>query len=269
MMAALDYPSLDDVALADLIAAGDPAARAEAWRRFSPVAVVIARRICRRIAHRMERCPGYDCDKAFVFALIELLDAFAGHDADGRRRARQALIVTWRWHRRRTASFADYAFGPAGEGLPGMLTNGLRAWNAARGLKVRLHPPTELGKRQPALYESMLASDRLDRAARLLGDRRPGTLLTWVEALFVDACESGLEDPIDVRRVARYLLGRDLRDDAVVQAVALIAEAVDDLLARQWPAWYDEYLSRPRQHTRIAVPLLPDGDLPGRHWRSE
>jgi hypothetical protein len=265
-MASLDYPSLDDAALAERVRLGDPAARAEVWRRFTPVAVLIARRICRRIAHRMDRCPGYECDKAFVFILLELLDNFAGRDADGRRRARQALLVTWLRQRRRTAGFAAFAFGPSGEGLPGMLTNGLRAWNAARGLRVRLHPPKGLREQEPALHQALLADARLGAAARLLGARRPRTLQTWVEALFVDACESGLEDPIDARRVARYLLGRDVAEDVVVGAVALLAEAVDELLARQWPSWYDEYLARPRQHTRIAVPLPSDDDGRGR-WR--
>jgi hypothetical protein len=265
-MDASDYPSLDDAALAERVRLGDPAARAEVWRRFTPVAVLIARKICRRIAHRMDQCPGYDCDKAFVFVLLELLDNFAGHDADDRRRARQALVVTWLRQRRRTAHFAAYAFGPTGEGLPGMLTNGLRAWNAARGLKVRLHTPKGLVEHEPALHEALLASERLGKAARLLGERQPRTLQTWVQALFVDACESGLEDPIDVRRVARYLLGREVSEDTLLRAVGLLAEAVDELLARQWPTWYDDYLSRPRQHTRIAIPLPPDGDGRGR-WR--
>ena len=52
----------------------------------------------------------------------------------------------------------------------------------------------------------------------------------------------------------RFLLGSDPSEEAV-RAVERLAPAVDHLLATRWPDWYDEHLSRPRQHTRRALPL--------------
>jgi hypothetical protein len=248
-MSELDYPSLDDAVLAELVAAGDPLARAEVWRRFTPVAVVIARRICARLAHRGQRCPGFTCDQAFTWIVLDLLARFAGHDRGPGRRRRTALVVTW-LRRRRGAGFAEYALGPSGEGLRGMATDGRRAWNRARGLRTRAYPGVGLRVGGPARYAALVAHGRLAEAAALLGLERPADLWRWVEALFVDACETGLEDPIDVHRVARHLFGRAPSDEASLRAVGLVAEAVDSLLALHWPDWYDEHLSRPRQHTR-------------------
>lgn len=268
-MSNANYRSLDDAALARLVAAGDQLARAEVRRRFTPVAILIARRICARVAHRGRRCPGFSCDRAFVWIFLELLDRFAGHDRGQGRRGRTALVVTWLRQQRRSRGFAEYAFGPSGEGLRGMVTDGRRAWNQARGLRARPHPCSDLQTGGPEVYQELVASGPLAEAAALLGMQRPAALWRWVEALFVDACETGLEEPIDVQRVARYLLGRDLTDEARARAVGLLAEAVDSLLALHWPAWYDEHLSRPRQHTRRATTLSPDGDrpLPSRRHR--
>ena len=250
---------LNDLDLARAVARGDPAARLEVRRRLTPVAIVLARRICSRIAHRGRRCPGLDCELAFLWVLLELLDQFAGHGADGGGRARRALIVAWLCGERRSDQFADYVLGPAGEGLRGMLTEGRRAWNRARGLRVRANPCRDLRRRGEGLYGALVAGGEMAAAAGLLGLERRDAIWDWLEALFVDACETGLEDSIDVARVARYLLGRDPTDEAV-QAVRQLARAVDDLVARHWPAWYDEYFSRPRQHTRRGVRLEVLGD---------
>jgi hypothetical protein len=266
-MSDLDHRSLDDAALARLVAAGDPAARAEVRRRFTPVAVLIARRICARVAHRGQRCPGYACDRAFVWVALDLLDRFAGREPAEGRRGRAALIVTWLRQRRRSRGFAEYAFGPSGEGLRGMVTDGRRAWNRARGLRARPHPCVDLRANGPARYAALVAGGPLADAAALLGVQRPAAIWRWVEALFVDACETGLEEPIDTRRVARHLLGRDPDEERLLGAAGLLGEAVDSLLALHWPAWYDEHLSRPRQHTRSAAPLSPDGDRPLRSRR--
>jgi len=253
-MSAPDYLDLDDVELAFAVAAGDPAARAEVRRRFTPVAILLARRICARIGHRGRRCPGLDCEFAFSWVLLDLLDHFAGHDPDGRQHGRSALIVSWARGARRTGRFADYVLGPAGGGLRGMLTDGRRVWNRARELRVRVHPCRDLERRGESLYRTLVMSAELAGPARMLGLERPDAIWTWVEALFVDACETGLEDPIDARRVARYLLEGDPAE-AVVRIVERLALAVDGMLAAHWPDWYDEYLSRPRQHTRRGLPL--------------
>jgi hypothetical protein len=253
-MLASHHLDLDDLDLARAVARGDPAARLEVRRRFTPVAIVLAKRICGRIAHRGRRCPGLDCELAFLWVLLDLLDHFAGHEPEAGKRARRALIVAWLCGERRSTQFADYLLGPAGEGLRGMLTEGRRAWNRARCLRIRANPCRDLKRRGEGFYGALVAAGELAVAARLLGLERQDAIWVWLEALFVDACETGLEDPIDVPRVARYLLGQDPTSKAV-QAVQQLARAVDDMVARHWPAWYDEYLSRPRQHTRRGVRL--------------
>jgi hypothetical protein len=247
------YLALSDVELANHVAAGDPNAPAEARRRFTPVATLLARRLCSRLAHRGGRCPGVGCDHAFTWVLLDLLDQFAGHEATPQRSARKALLVNWAQQARHGDSFADYALGPRGEGRRGTLTGARRAWNRARGLRVRVVPSRDLRAEGPDQYSALLARRRLGEAARQLGLDRPADLWRWAAVLNADACETGLADPIDERRVARYLLGGDVDDPGLVQAVALLARAVDNLLASHWPDWYDEYLARPRQHTRRAL----------------
>ena len=135
-----------------------------------------------------------------------------------------------------------------------MVTEGRRAWNKARELRVRANPSRDLELGGEAAYRDLVAEPALAGAARPLGLGQPGAIWAWLEALFVDASEAGLEDPIDARRVARFLLGSDPSEEAV-RAVERLAPAVDHLLATRWPDWYDEHLSRPRQHTRRALPL--------------
>lgn len=253
-MSASDYLDLDDLDLARAVAAGDPAAREEVRRRFTPIAILLARRICARIGHRGRRCPGLGCELAFLWVLLDLLEHFCGREPDAGGRGRGALIVTWLHGERRSDRFADYVLGPGGEGLRGMLTDGRRAWNRARGLRVRANPCRDLKRRGEAAYLAQLAAPELAAPARQLELHRPGTIWDWVEALFVDACETGLEDPIDVARVARYLLGRD-PSAAAVRAIDPLARAVDGMLASHWPDWYDQHLSRPRQHTRRGLRL--------------
>jgi hypothetical protein len=261
-MSASNYLQLDDFCLAQGVEAGDPAARSEVHRRFNPVAVLLARRVCARIAHRGQRCPGLGCELAFLWVLLDLLDRFAGREPDGTGRGRSALIVAWSRRAGRTDQFAAYVLGPAGDGLRGMVTEGRRAWNRARGLRVRVHPSRGMMRRGAAAYAALVAGPELAAPARLLGLDHGAAIWEWLEALFLDACETGLEDPIDFARVARYLLGHD-PGEAAVRALAPIALAVDDLLAANWPAWYDEYLSRPRQHTRRGLRLTVLGDTAG------
>jgi hypothetical protein len=244
-----DYLDLSDLDLARAVEAGDEAARQEVRRRFNPVAMLLARRICARIAHRGRRCPGPECELAFLWVQLRMLDRFAGRPGRPGHPAEGALIVAWLHGERRSDRFADYVLGPAGQGQRGMLTEGRRAWNRGRELRVRANPGRDLRRRGEDAYAELLTTSQLGQAARCLGLEQPAGLWRWIDALFVDACETGLEDPIDIARVARYLVGRD--PSATVQrAVRTLAPAVDAMLASHWPAWYDEHLSRPRQHTR-------------------
>jgi hypothetical protein len=260
LSSARDHRDMPDETLARLVAAGDSLARQEVRRRFGPVATKLAQRICSRLAHRGRPCPGRafsdrDCDLAFTWVEHELLDQFAGHDRDeAHPRARKGLVVTWLEQRNRSSSFAQYAFGPTGSGLRGMLSDGRRAWNVARGLKARLHLPVDLRAEGPERYQRLLADPRLGAAADRLGLAYPEALWRWLDALFVDACDTGLDTPIDVGRVTRYLAASE-PDGAAERAVAQLAPAVDELVAACWPEWYDVHLSRPRQHTRAWIAL--------------
>jgi hypothetical protein len=261
-MSASRHLGLDDLDLARAVEAGDPEAWQEVRRRFTPVAMLLARRICARIGHRGRRCPGLGCEHAFAWVTLDLLDKFAGHDAGGGRRRASPLIVTWRRGAPGGGQFAAYVLGPAGQGQRGMLTDGRRAWNRARGLRVRANPSRDMARRGEAVYRQLVAGRELAAAAGRLGLRRPGAVWRWLEALFVDACETGLEDPIDVARVARYLLGGDPSDEAL-RLLGPLALAVDRMVAVHWPDWYDAHLSRPRQHTRRSLPLEDLGEAMG------
>ena len=80
-MSASPYLHLGDLELARAVEAGDPEARLEVRRRYLPVAIVLAKRICSRMGHRGRRCPGLGCEQAFTWVVLDLLDRFAGHDA--------------------------------------------------------------------------------------------------------------------------------------------------------------------------------------------
>jgi hypothetical protein len=255
------FRSSDEV-LARAIKAGDPDARLEVRDRFAPLAGELAQRICRRIGHRGGPCPGRtssfdDCDRAFTWVELDLLDRFAGRDATDGRRARKALVVTWLEHDRRPSSFASYARGPRGDGLPGMISDGRRVWNRARGLRTRVYMTSAMWDQALSCYQDLLAGGQEADAARRLGVEEPPAIRRWVEALFDDACETGLVDPIDIARVARHLRGSLWHDTVSEAATAILAPAVDTMLWRHWPHWWHEYLDRPRQHTRLWLPLSP------------
>ena len=254
--------TLSDEVLARALKVGDPNARPHVRDRFAPLAGELAQRICRRIGHRGRPCPGRtgsfdDCDCAFTWVELDLLDRFAGRDATDGRRARKALIVTWLEQDRRSPSFAAYVRGRGGDGLPGMVSDGRRAWNRARGLRTRVYMPASMWDQALPCYQDLIARGQEADAARRLGVEEPPALRRCVEALFDDACETGLVDPIDIARVARHLCGGLWHDPAIEAATAILAPAVDTMLWRRWPNWWHEYLDRPRQHTRLWLPLPP------------
>jgi hypothetical protein len=267
MQANHPYLGCTEEQLALLVAAGDPAARAAAKVRFAGLAERLARHLCSRIAHRGGRCPGrsssvFDCDQAFTWVELDLLDRFAGHGPEGGHRPRKALLVTWLELRRRPEAFATYALGRRGDGLPGMLTEARREWNLARGLKARPHYPERMLAAAMLAYEAMIRSEPLATAARQLDLATAAAVRIWADALCEDACETGLSDPIDLDRVARRVTGGAAGPTAT-GAVRLLAPAVDAMLLRGWPEWWDAHLGRPRDLTRARLPLPSDD---GRRW---
>lgn len=259
------YAALTELQLARLVEAGHQAARDEVRRRYGKLARQLARRICGRIAHRGGRCPGrsgsmYDCDRAYTWIELDLLDRFAGHPPGRGSRSRKALVVTWLHQRNRPPTFAAYVWGRHRKGLPGMETEGRRAWNRQRQLRSRLRLPPELATSGPASYAELIADGHRRAAAQLLGLTGPDALSRWLRALFDDACDVGGEEQIDVARVTRHLLAGSTPTPVDELAVALLAPAVDAMLSRDWSMWWDEYLGRPRQHTRAyaALPSEPE-----------
>jgi hypothetical protein len=110
---------LSDLELARAVADGERDARLEVRRRFTPVAIVLAKRICARIGHRGRRCSGLGCEYACEWIVLHLLDSFAGREAGEGRRARRALIVTWLRSGPRTDQFAPTSSVPAARGSAG------------------------------------------------------------------------------------------------------------------------------------------------------
>jgi hypothetical protein len=261
------YLGCTDEQLARLVSAGDAAARAVVKARFGWLAERLARTYCSRIAHRGGRCPGrswsaFDCDLAFTWVELDLLDRFAGHGPEGGHRPRKALLQTWLELRRRPESFAAYVLGRRGDGLSGMLTEARRAWNLSRGLKARPHYPSGMLEVAMAAYAELIADEPLATAAKRLDLASPAAVRIWADALCEDACETGLSDPIDLDRVARRVTGGDA-GPASGDAVGLLAPAVDAMLLRRWPQWWDAHLGRPRDLTRARLPLPSDD---GRRW---
>lgn len=258
-----EYESLSELDLAHRVAAGDPRARDEVRRRYAPLAVAYARRLCSRIAHRSGRCPGWSCELAFVSVYGELLDRFAGHARDRRhRRPRKGLIVRWTEQDKPPETFAKYV-GYLVNGKPdgkdrrgtGLVREAIRVWNRDRGLVMRPRPDVAMQAHAAQRYARLIASEPLATAAGELGLDRSDAVFPIIAALALDACQTGVYDPIDVARVARDLVPERAEPPGVERAVGLLARAVDTLVATEWPAWYDKCLDRPRQHTRQGLPL--------------
>jgi hypothetical protein len=268
MMANHQHLGCTDEHLANLVRDGDASAREVVKQRFAWLAERLARTYCSRIAHRGGPCPGrswsaFDCDQAFTWVELDLLDRFAGHDTNERRRPRRALMVTWLDQRQRPTTFAAYVLGRRGEGLPGMVTEARRVWNLARGLKARPHYPESMLAAARTAYAALIADEPLASAAKLLGLTAPADVKILIDALCEDACETGLADPIDLGRVTRRVTGPGSVERQVQAAVARLAIAVDGLLSQHCPEWWDEHLGRPRDLTRSWLPLPPE-DGPAR-----
>ena len=88
------------------------------------------------------------------------------------------------------------------------------------------------------------------------------SLDVWLQALFWDACQTGLDVPIDAPRVWRYLRSRAACADADLETIpagpaafAALAGAVDDVVAASHPRLHHDYLEVPRSMTRAWLPF--------------
>lgn len=301
-----DARSLGEEALAAAIEGGDEDARAEARRRFKPLAISYARRACSHLHHLGRRCPAYSngtaCDGAFLVGEAEMLSRIAGvsegRGPDGtHRRARRALLVRWRHRTNRELTFSAFLASNS----TGYESDVLRKWNVDRGFPARVQIPARLSRPIPlpeagagfegaALSLLDVVALTLEQAgvADVAAAQGVGLRLTpasWLQALSDDACTTGTAAPITYDRVIRQLLvddasGAELSPDArfaFEQAIDLVDEAV--MAVCQLPAldddersrtFYDRHFSQPRQQTRQ---LTAHGDvldnLPDRSARPE
>lgn len=251
-----EYADLPDEQLAVLLGSGssDTDARDEVRRRYWPLASAHAREFCRSSAHRMGRCEREDCSEAYGAVFEDYLEWFAGRPATGARRPRTSLLVTWSRWRLAARDRADVTFGQYVARVASVAAQGLRVWNRDRGLPQRCRPTKGMAQAGAWAWQTLLAArPELGVAASALGLDGARGLWRVAEALFVDACQAGLTDPIDVPRVTRFLAPKPAEQATAEPLVALLAYAVDDLIARAWGEWHHQYLDRPRQHTRRSV----------------
>ena len=254
-----DLLAADTEALARMIDAGDPAARAEARRRYRPLAESLGRAYCRKLGHRRRTCGGWrgpaPCDLAFLPASERVLDLVCGTDA------RRGQLASWSTSGRTTVVFEHWLRRRTG----GWETEALRAWNAARGLRQRIRvsgtPKAQLEEHLAGFAAHHPAAERANATG--LGVSFPAQV--WLDALFLDACQTGLLDPIDAERVWRYLRAHHACVDGDLDAIAggpaaftAVATAVDELVAASHPALHRAYLELPRSMTRSWLPLDED-----------
>lgn len=250
------YASLADEELARLIASGDERARAAAMERFKVAASRIAQGFCKRLGHRNARCPGAagGCQLAFPAAWQWLLERIGGIPQRRGRRGVTSWLVVWEREGRRTG-FVPYLERRAS--LASAQADVLRVWNAERGLPQR---PRLTAPVHGALAVSL---DEDQGVRRWLLDDVDLDPQVWFEALFVDSCQTGLAEPIDAPRVARYLEHRwglprgTLADRSGFEG---LAHAVDAVFAAEVPDLYDRYLDCARQQTRSGLEFGRHGD---------
>jgi hypothetical protein len=247
------YRNLSDEALADLLAGGDEKARDEATRRYLPVAIKVAKRLCSKLFHRSAPCGGWNCDQHFSSALNQVLLRIAGRPVAKGHPPHKSLLVTWRAEAT-GASFSRFV----DQCWRQWEIDVLRSANVDRGLPARLRCPNDVKAALGDLYLRLVTSHGLFcAAAGRLGLTDPSSADVWLTALWLDACQAGLNDLIDHHRVARKMLpGTEMTDD-ILADVATCAEIVDRALAAVFPDFHAKYFDRPRQHTRQWDHILP------------
>lgn len=268
---------LDDQALARLVLADDPDARDEAQRRFLPLFTRYSQGFCARLSHRSNRreaCPGFSgegCDGAFVPGLRVMEARMIGVEPERRRSDKNRSELTY---------FLEAPRGPSGAtsgsvtfaahlkrcGMSGWQTDMLRAWNADRGLLTRPRP------KAPLFAEAVTGFIEHDDSAnelRMLGFDLPSKPLAWFEALYLDACQTGTTNEIDVFRTARILDGDRGRQQLMVQHLntwARTVSHVDRIMSDTAPDYYARTLARAREMTRARVPLGFATEMSGREF---
>lgn len=246
----------------------------KAWsgriEQFAPMFALFARRYCNQLAHRRAAsatgrgsCPGLTCDRAFWPAYETLILHVFGDPPSGNPDRRAGRYDTWR-----DREFADEeAFAAAVRGecaAPGRMTDVFRAWCSHRGLPQRARlPKGGADALAPRIGELVTGQLAIADESTL---REPDM---WAEALYWDAAQTGLTDPIDAERVQRWFAALD---PVVAQidpgSFHKLADSVDRAFAELVPTFHADYLVAAREQTRSPEQL--DGletDGSGRWWK--
>ena len=108
-----------------------------------------------------------------------------------------------------------------------------------------------------------------------LGFELPDDPIAWLDALYVDACQTGTMDPIDVFRTARHIDGSLEHQHLIIEHATTWSDAlheVDALVAALAPDYYAETLGRARSLTRAEMSWdsmveRSSGDLEDPTWQ--
>ncbi len=226
-------------------------ARNEALRRFQPLADRLAQRYCSKLYHRGAKCRGaYQCDGPVGVAKAVVLERIVGRPAEGRRRGVKGQLERWPDRRKSELDVQPFILANCG----GWESDARRQWNRERGLPARARLTRAERPAAEAAYAEYLDSPPA-LAVRAAGAALPGLISEWVDALYNDACDTGLSERIDIERVGRAVCITSL--DPGLRATIVID--VDHLLARYAPVLWGQ-LERARDLTRQ---LSADRSLPG------
>lgn len=228
----------------------DDATFEAAVRAVDAVARPLATKYCRSLAHRGGWCSGRDCEcGAWDDLYNAVLARIAGKPSLRGRPRQQGLLELWAAQDPRPP-FAIYVRSRT---LRGWMTQLLRAWNSARGLRVRMRPSAELKRNGWNGAALALGSAGLMKEAEVFG-LSGETFGGVLEALWWDACQPAPKK-IDVARVGRQLKtpssfsNTELGDEDLYQ-LGQVLDVIDLYLELQYPEWHSLYLGKPRLLTR-------------------
>jgi len=240
--------------LAQRIERGEEGARLEARAALLDLADQLARRTCSKLGHRAAPCPGLGCDLAYTAGLRVHLDAMVGRAPDpelshARARLGRASLLVGFWRRggAEWTWFKNYVAKLVHD------DDVRRAWNDERGLPQRFRLTETMRRLVPDYYVPFLEAEAAIDAANRLGHLGLKGFETVACALYRDACDTGLADPIDFDRVTRAIvprddgMGRETRRDALVLALA-----VDKFVSIVSPEWAETF-GRARSLTRTCA----------------
>lgn len=214
------------------------------------VARPLATHFCRSLAHRRGVCSGRDCEcGAWSDLYFAVLERIVGKPSLRGRPRQQGLLEQWAAQNVRPP-FAQYVRQHARHGW---MTHLLRAWNSARGLRVRMRPSADLRRKGWEGVALALDTAGISEGAEGFGITGE-TFEKVLEALWWDACQPA-PMKVDVVRVSRHLAKQgeipnsQLADEELYE-LGRVLEVIDLYIELEYPEWYSLFLAEPRRVTR-------------------